>query len=140
MFWVFIVLAIVMWLLQGLLNIVQLKKFNRELKLLRQSGRVAIGKARGRFKAGCLLLLCIDDNCKIIKAKKLQGITSFARFKDFDKLNGIVLTDITEDMCKQFDKQLAKAILSAVEEYKNYTKQQLEKLEKKETDDTCLNN
>ena len=46
MFWTFIVLGIVMWLLQGLLNIYQLKKFNKELKNLRQSGRVAIGKAR----------------------------------------------------------------------------------------------
>ena len=81
MFWTFIVLGIVMWLLQGLLNIYQLKKFNKELKNLRQSGRVAIGKARGRFKAGCLLLLCIDDDCKIITGKKLQGVTSFARFK-----------------------------------------------------------
>ena len=30
MFWTFIVLGIVMWLLQGLLNIYQLKKFNKE--------------------------------------------------------------------------------------------------------------
>ena len=37
MFWTFIVLGIVMWLLQGLLNIYQLKKFNKELKNLRQS-------------------------------------------------------------------------------------------------------
>ena len=146
MIWTLVVLAILMWLLQGLLNVVQLKKFNKELKSLRKSGRVAIGKARGRFKAGCLLLLCIDDNCKIIKGRRLQGITSFARFKDFDKLNGVVLTEITEDICKPFDKQLAKAILSAVEEYKNYTKEQLEKQKDKEnpdskqTDDTCLNN
>lgn len=35
MFWTFIVLGIVMWLLQGLLNIYQLKKFNKELKNLR---------------------------------------------------------------------------------------------------------
>ena len=91
MFWTFIVLGIVMWLLQGLLNIYQLKKFNKELKNLRQSGRVAIGKARGRFKAGCLLLLCIDDDCKIITGKKLQGVTSFARFKDFNELNGTIV-------------------------------------------------
>lgn len=139
MFWIFIVLAIAMWLLQGLLNIFQLKKFNKELKNLRQSGRVAIGKARGKFKAGCLLLLCIDDNCRIIKGRRLQGITSFARFKDFDKLNGIILTDITKEMCQKFDKQLALAILSAVEEYQNYTKQQLAKKENEETDKTCLN-
>ena len=130
MFWTFIVLGIVMWLLQGLLNIYQLKKFNKELKNLRQSGRVAIGKARGRFKAGYLLMLCIDENCKIIKGRKLQGITSFAGFKDFDDLNGIVLTDITEDFCTNtnFDKQSKMAILSAVEEYKEYTRQQEEKM------------
>lgn len=50
MFWTFIVLGIVMWLLQGLLNIYQLKKFNKELKNLRQSGRVAIGKAEADLK------------------------------------------------------------------------------------------
>ena len=124
MFWTFIVLGIVMWLLQGLLNIYQLKKFNKELKNLRQSGRVAIGKARGRFKAGCLLLLCIDDDCKIITGKKLQGVTSFARFKDFNELNGYYLPEITEKDCQNFDKQTSSAILSAVEEYKQYTKQQ----------------
>ena len=119
MFWTFIVLGIVMWLLQGLLNIYQLKKFNKELKNLRQSGRVAIGKARGRFKAGCLLLLCIDDDCKIITGKKLQGVTSFARFKDFNELNGYYLPEITEKDCQNFDKQTSSAILSAVEEYKH---------------------
>ncbi|SNU99382.1 DNA-binding transcriptional activator GutM [Megamonas hypermegale] len=128
MFWILIVLAIAMWVLQGILSVFQLKKFNRELKRLRKSGRVAIGKARGRFKAGCLLMLCIDENCKIIKGRKLQGITSFASFKDFNNLNGIVLTDITEDFCNNFDKQTKTAILSAVEEYRQYTKQQEEKM------------
>lgn len=128
MFWILIVLAVAMWVLQGILSVFQLKKFNRELKSLRKSGRVAIGKARGRFKAGCLLLLCIDENCKIIKGRKLQGITSFARFKDFDALNGIVLTDITEDFYNNFDKQTKAAVLSAVEEYRQYTKQQEEKM------------
>ena len=89
MFWILIVLAIAMWVLQGILSVFQLKKFNRELKRLRKSGRVAIGKARGRFKAGCLLMLCIDEKCTIIKGRKLQGITSFAGFKDFNDLNGI---------------------------------------------------
>ena len=133
MFWTFIVLGIVMWLLQGLLNIYQLKKFNKELKNLRQSGRVAIGKARGRFKAGCLLLLCIDNDCKIITGKKLQGVTSFARFKDFNELNGYYLPEITEKDCQNFDKHTSSAILSAVEEYKQYTKQQKEA-------STCIEN
>lgn len=128
MFWILIVLAIAMWILQGILSVFQLKKFNRELKSLRKSGRVAIGKARGRFKAGCLLMLCIDENCKIIKGRKLQGITSFAGFKDFDDLNGIVLTDITEKTCADFDKQTKAAVLSAVEEYREYTRQQEEKM------------
>ena len=35
MFWTFIVLGIVMWLLQGLLNIYQLKKFNKEEKVIK---------------------------------------------------------------------------------------------------------
>lgn len=133
MFWIFIVLGIVMWLLQGLLSVYQLKKFNKELKNLRQSGRVAIGKARGRFKAGCLLLLCIDENCKIIKGKKLQGVTSFAKFRDFNTLNDKYLPDLTANDCTDFDKQTTSAILSAVEDYKQYTKQQ-------EEASTCIEN
>ncbi len=125
MIWMLIVLAIAMWLLQGLLSVLQLKKFNRELKLLRQTGRVAIGKTRGRFKAGCLLLLCIDENAVIIKGRKLQGITSFAGFRDFNDLNGINLTDIDEDITAEFDAQTAKAVASAVEEYVQYSKQQI---------------
>ena len=108
-------------------------RFIEYLPILRQSGRVAIGKARGRFKAGCLLLLCIDDDCKIITGKKLQGVTSFARFKDFNELNGYYLPEITEKDCQNFDKQTSSAILSAVEEYKQYTKQQKEA-------STCIEN
>ena len=65
---------------------------------------------------------------RLLKEGKLQGITSFASFKDFNNLNGIVLTDITEDFCNNFDKQTKTAILSAVEEYRQYTKQQEEKM------------
>lgn len=133
MIWVFVAAAVIMWLLQGLLSAFQLKKFNRELKTMRQSGRVAIGKARGRFRAGCLLLLCIDADCRIVKGRLLQGITSFANFRDFNSLNGIVLTDIDESTCAGFDKQTAKAILSAVDEYRQYTAQQAEK----QDDSTC---
>lgn len=133
MIWVFVAAAVIMWLLQGLLSAFQLKKFNRELKTMRQSGRVAIGKARGRFRAGCLLLLCIDADCRIVKGRLLQGVTSFANFRDFNYLNGIVLTDIDESMCAGFDKQTAKAVLAAVDEYRQYTAQQAEK----QDDTTC---
>ncbi len=131
MIWMFIALAIAMWLLQGLLSVFQLKKFNRELKSLRQTGRVAIGKTRGRFKTGCLLLLCIDENTIIIKGRKLQGITSFASFHDFNDLNGIKLTNIDENIIAGFDKQTAKAINSAVDEYIQYSKQQNKETENK---------
>ena len=134
MIWVFVAAAIAMWLLQGLLSVFQLKKFNRELKTLRKSGRVAIGKTRGRFKAGCLVMLCIDSDIRIIKGRRLQGVTSFASFRDFNELNGMVLTDIDESTCAKFDKQTAKAVLSAVDEYRQYTKQQAEK----QDDTTCV--
>ena len=124
--WLFVILGISMWLLQGLLSVLQLKKFNKELKNLRKSGRVAIGKARGKFKAGCLLLLCIDENCKIIVGRKMQGITIFAGFNDFNDLNGMILPEITENDVSKFNKQIQTAILSAVDEYKQYTKQQQE--------------
>ncbi len=141
MIWIFIALAIAMWLLQGLLSVLQLKKFNRELKQLRKTGRVAIGKTRGRFKSGCLLLLCIDENAVIIKGRKLQGITSFASFRDFNELNGIKLTDVDGDVTAGFDAQTAKAIASAVDEYVQYSKQQQQEIEnKKDNENNSENN
>ena len=53
--------AVVVWVAQTVLGLWQFKKFNKHLLEMRQEGRVAIGRARGRFAAGVLVLFVIDE-------------------------------------------------------------------------------
>ena len=81
--------AVVVWVAQTALGLRQFKKFNVHLKALRQEGRVAIGRARGRFAAGVLVLFVIDDDCRILRGEIMEGRTVFASFKPFENFNGL---------------------------------------------------
>ena len=66
-----IMLAVVMWILQTILAVRQFNQFNRHIKELRKSGKVAIGKAKGKLRAGAIVMFLIDDNLKItVKGSK----------------------------------------------------------------------
>ena len=114
--------GVVVWILQTVFGLWQFKKFNSHLKNLRQIGRVAIGRARGRFSAGVLILFVIDDDCRILKGEIMQGRTIFADFKNFDKFNGLTLFELSEEICKsmKLDSQQTAAVISAKQDYENY--------------------
>lgn len=126
MLWL-ILLGALMWILQCVLGLLQFRRFNRHLKHLRSFGRVAIGRSKGRVVAGAVVLLCIDENCNIIKGEKIEGLTIFAGVKSFDCLNGINLLDLNEMVCAGLPKQTKKAVLQAVEDYKSFSQLELEK-------------
>ncbi len=119
--------AVVVWILQTVFGMWQFKKFNAHLKNLRKLGKVAIGRARGRFMAGVLILFVIDDNCRILKGEIMKGRTIFADFKSFDKFIGLTLF---EELCKsmKLDKQEIAAVLSARQDYESYQVMQAENL------------
>lgn len=116
-----IVLAIVMWISQTILGLWQFKRFNRHLKKMRSEGRVAIGKAKGRFFAGAIALFVIDDETKIIRGEIMQGRTVFANFKPLNKFNGMKLTELDETNCRQLSRSVKAAVLGARKDYENYT-------------------
>lgn len=126
MVWLILV-AVLMWILQCLLGVWQFKSFNREFKVLRAEGRVAVGKSKGRIVAGAVVLLCIDADCRIIKGKKMQGLTIFARLRMFDHFNRKNLLDIDRKACEGLDQQTTKAVLNAVENYREFIRQEAEK-------------
>jgi len=126
MLWL-ILLGALMWILQCVLGLLQFRRFNRHLKQLRSFGRVAIGRSKGRVVAGAVVLLCIDENCNIIKGEKIEGLTIFAGVKSFDCLNGINLLDLNEMVCAGLPKQTKKAVLQAVEDYKSFQQMEVEK-------------
>ncbi|VBB09501.1 glucitol operon activator [Lucifera butyrica] len=116
----FVFVAAGVWILQTLLGLWQVKHFNQRFRLLRQDGRVVAGKSKGRFMAGVVVLFCIDPNCNIIKGEKMAGISIFARLKPFTIFNNLNLMEITGGDWAEMDKQTAKAVINAVENYKAF--------------------
>ena len=128
MMWTLVIAAIAIWVLQTALTLWQFRRFNRRLKELRQSGPVAIGKAKGRFLAGAIVLLCIDADCRIVKGEIMEGVTVFAKCRPFSALNGLNLLDLSEALCEEqgLTRQQIKAALSARQDYLSYQELQRE--------------
>lgn len=128
MMWTLFIAAIAIWVLQTALTLWQFRRFNRRLKELRQSGPVAIGKAKGRFLAGAIVLLCIDADCCIVKGEIMEGVTVFAKCPPFSALNGLNLLDLSEALCEEqgLTRQQIKAALSARQDYLSYQEPQRE--------------
>ena len=118
----FVALAVFVWIAQTVLGFRQFKKFNNHIKELRREGRVAIGRARGYFASGVLVLFIIDDDCRIIRGEIMEGRTVFAGFKPFDHFNGLTLFELSENLCKtmKLSKQQTAAVISAQNEYESY--------------------
>ena len=118
----FVAAAVVVWIAQTVLGFRQFKKFNNHIKELRQEGRVAIGRARGHFSAGVLVMFVIDSDCKILRGEIMEGRTVFAGFKAFDHFNGLTLFELSEGLCNsmKLSTQQATAVMSAQKEYESY--------------------
>ena len=94
-----------------------MKDFNLNFRDLRKMGRVAIGKKKGGFVAGSIVMFAIDDKGIILKGMCLSGVTVLARFKEINDFNGVDITTITEEQVKSYSKQVQKAILDASSNY-----------------------
>ncbi len=114
--------AIIMWGSQTVLGLWQFKRFHRRVKELRQNGRVAIGKAKGKFLAGAVVLLCIDENNRIYHGEVMKGRTVFADFRMMDQLNGKILTQLSEEDCIGLDSQIQASVLDARRGFEEYLK------------------
>ena len=128
MMWTLFIAAIAIWVLQTVLTLWQFRRFNRRLKELRQLGPVAIGKVKGRFLAGAIVLLCIDADCRIVKGEIMEGVTVFAKCRPFPALDGLNLLDLSEAICEEqgLTRQQVKAALSARQDYLSYQELQRE--------------
>ncbi|BBM18867.1 transcriptional regulator [Enterococcus avium] len=107
------------FLLQTYLTTFQLKDFQKNYKQLMQNGRVVIGKNRGRFRAGTIVMFALNDSNEVTQAVQMQGLTFKSRFKDFSALNGIDFTEVSEDHenLLHYNTLTKKAIISAREAF-----------------------
>lgn len=116
---IFIMLAIMgAWILQTILGASQVKNFNLHYVELRQNGRVSIGRSKGILRTGVVLLMSIDKNQKIKIAKKMQGVTILARFKEYPVLEGQDLLAIQPETYEKMDRFTKQAFDEAVDIYK----------------------
>ena len=122
MLWLALI-AVLMWVLQLVLSILQFRRFAAHVKEMRREGRVAIGKAKGRFVAGAIVLFVIDPACNIVRGEIMKGVTVFAGFRSFDDFTGRNLLDLTEADVVSYDRQTRCAVLGAREEYIIYQEQ-----------------
>lgn len=119
MLW-FVLLAVGVWIIQGLFGFWQLKHFNQRFTLLRKEGRVVVGKSKGRVTAGVVLMFCLDQDCNIIRGEKMEGISIFARLKPFDFFNQLNLLQLDESRCNGLGKSVSKAVMNAIENYRAF--------------------
>ena len=116
-----IILAFVAFVLQYALTFIQMRSFSKHYRELREGGRrVAIGRKRGAFNAGLIVMFAIDDEGTIVTGRYMQGVTVFARFKSFDSgFEGKHVGSLSKADCKAMHLAgpLSKAVLDASSNY-----------------------
>ena len=108
----FMVIAVAMltaFILQFLFQMVQMRSFNKYYTRLRKMGRVAIGKAKGGFHAGAIVMFAIDQDGVILKGCFMRGFTRNAVIFFF-KLSSLTIPSFLSDILKKFLSFLASTI------------------------------
>ena len=109
-----------MFLLQGVLSVIQMRHFSKEFVKLRRKGKVACGRKSGGFHAGAIVLFRIDEDGMIQEGKKLMGVTCFARVTALPGFEGKFVGGLTEDDLPKYGKNLRKAVLDARDTYNKF--------------------
>lgn len=114
------IIFLIAFLIQYILTFRQIKSFNSYYGSLRRQGKVAIGKVKGAYRAGCIAMFSIDDQGDIVEGAYIQGVTVFARCKKlvlFEKMN---IANITLQDCqvRKLSKPITKAVLEASSNYR----------------------
>lgn len=115
-----IILFCIAFALQYLLTFLQMKSFMGSYRSLRQKGRVAIGKAKGAFRAGAIAMFAIDGDGRILEGSCLQGVTVFARARALKGFEGMDVGTICQEDCKRMHLPgpITKAVLEASSNYR----------------------
>ena len=117
---VFIILGASVWIVNFLFGLMQIKDFNKNYIDMRRIGKVAIGRKKGYIQAGTIVLILIDGEGIVVSSKKMQGVSVFARVREFRGLEGMHLSNITKEELKGFNKLMRVAILDAVKIYNTF--------------------
>ena len=116
---IFAIFAMAAHLFQVWLGWQQLKDFNKTYTILRKLGRVAIGRKPGKIKSGTIVMFAVDENGRVLKASKMQGVTILAGFQNMENFVGedIHYFDKYNPLVRQENKLLQEAIQDARKVY-----------------------
>lgn len=114
------ILFVLAFIMQYAFTLIQMKSFKVSYRNLRRKGRVVIGKKKGAYRAGAIVMMAIDDNNFVIDTEYMQGTTIFARFKKLDCLNGYNIGEIDLELCKEkgLSNSLKNSIVDGVTNFK----------------------
>lgn len=116
--YIFMIFIAGAFVVQMALGFLQIKHFSKAYADLRRVGKVAIGKKPGKLRAGTIVLFAVTNSGKILKAKKMQGVTVMATFKDLKGFEDKNIKTLNEEDMGHCNKLLKLAILDAVSNYK----------------------
>ncbi|MCO7127241.1 transcriptional regulator GutM [Sporolactobacillus shoreicorticis] len=105
------------FLLQLFFGYFQIKHFSNVFVEMRRKGKVAIGRKKGHFKSGTIVFFTVDPDGNIVDARKMQGVTIFARFHEMNEFIHENIQHLPEMKMKRCNKLLQKAIANSVHNY-----------------------
>jgi glucitol operon activator protein len=79
---------------------------------------VAIGRRPGKFRAGTIVLFAVNNKGDILDAKKMQGVTVFAKFKRLKGFENKNILSINDNDLNNFNKLVRIAVKDAINNYK----------------------
>lgn len=106
------------FLVQMGLGFLQIQHFSKAYAEMRRIGKVAIGKKPGKIRSGTIVFFAVSKSGRILKAKKMQGVTVMATFKDLPGFEDKNIRHLTEEDMSHCNKLLKAAIQDAASNYK----------------------
>lgn len=90
-------LLVVMWILQFVMTYVQMRRYTKRLKVIRQAGLTAVGMGGSKYKGRAYGVLTIDDDNQVIHAERMSGWSNFAGLRPVPDIVGMKIEDIIEN-------------------------------------------
>lgn len=94
---VIFVMLVIMWSLQFGLTFLQMRKYTKRLKIIRQDGLTAVGMSGSKYKGRTYGVLTVDTNNQIIHAEKMSGWTNFSNLRPVPDLVGMTIEQILDE-------------------------------------------
>lgn len=92
----FIVFLVIIVIAKQLIGIVNSQMYVREYKRMiegQKSGRFGVGVYRPKLGIGEVCFIVVDDDGKVEQCRILRGLSIFAKFRDYDCILELKVTD-----------------------------------------------